>query len=166
MSPLLFFQNKESNPKLSRDISVGIATSYEFNCWSSIPGSDKEFVSLLHSDQTGSGTHRAYYKLGTGIFCPGGKTGLGMKLAVTSVWCRRSTVVELYLHSPPHVFMARCLIKHMHNFSSIFVFNKNVSHKTRKEDTAWETGLEEWMVLNCISDKQSLSVMSALNWLW
>jgi hypothetical protein len=35
----------------------------------------------------------------------------------------------------------------MYNFSSTFEFNKNVSHKTEKEEIAWETGLDEWMVL-------------------
>jgi hypothetical protein len=62
----------------------------------SIPRRDEECF-LLHSIQTGSGPHPASYPVGAESSFPWVKSGLGLQYAI-------------YTSTPPHVFMAWCLI--------------------------------------------------------
>jgi hypothetical protein len=58
--------------------------------------------SLLHNVQTGSGTHPASYPIGTVCSFSGGKaaSGRGVNLTTHLHLVPRSSMVELYLHSP------------------------------------------------------------------
>jgi hypothetical protein len=57
---------------MSRVSSVGIPMGYRLDARGSIPSRAK-YVSLLHSDQTGFGTHPVSYPMGTGGSFPGDK---------------------------------------------------------------------------------------------
>jgi hypothetical protein len=70
----------------------------------SIPGRRKiYFYTLIHSVQTGSGTHSASYPVGTGWLFPREVKWPGRE-ADHSPPCR-------YTSTPPYVFIAWCLIK-------------------------------------------------------
>jgi hypothetical protein len=56
--------------------------------------------SLLHRVQTCSGAHPAYYPMGTGVSFPRGCSGRGVKLTIALHLVLRSSMMELYLHSP------------------------------------------------------------------
>jgi hypothetical protein len=73
----------------------------------SIRGTSKKFF-LLKRVHIVSEAHTASYSMGTG-----GKTaGFPFSADVMNNWSHTST--------PPHVFMAWCLIKHSHNFTVTF----------------------------------------------
>jgi hypothetical protein len=55
--------------------------------------------SLLHSVQTGSGTHPGSYPIGIGIPSPEDKAAGGVKLTTHLHLVPRSRKMELYLHS-------------------------------------------------------------------
>jgi hypothetical protein len=76
-----------------RVITVGIMKDHGLEGRSSIPGKGKTF-SLLHSVQSGSGTHSASYPVGTGD-----KEGRAVK-PTTYLHLVMSIMAELYLHSP------------------------------------------------------------------
>jgi hypothetical protein len=71
---------------MSRDSPVGIDMGYGLDGRDSIPVQAKDF-SLLHSVQTGSGTHPASYAMGTGGCFPGVETSN----AVRNTWSCTST---------------------------------------------------------------------------
>jgi hypothetical protein len=56
--------------------------------------------SVLHSVQSGSGAHPAFYPVGSGCSIPSGKIVRGVKLTTLLRLVPRSRMVELYLHSP------------------------------------------------------------------
>jgi hypothetical protein len=56
----------------SQDRTRGIAMGYGLAGLGSIPGSVR-FFSLLHTIQTSSGAHPAFYPVGTGGYLPQGK---------------------------------------------------------------------------------------------
>jgi hypothetical protein len=61
-----------TNVILSRNNSIGIATGYSLDGQGSIPGSNRDF-SLFRRVQTDSGTHPAFYPMGTGGCFPRGR---------------------------------------------------------------------------------------------
>jgi hypothetical protein len=103
----------EFNYSLSSSVSttMGCTTGVKF------PTGGRNFP-LLHSVQTGTGARPVYKTLITrSCFAPDG-SGLSVKLTSHLYLIWRLIMVELYLHPPPHVFMAWCyLIKHRDNFN-------------------------------------------------
>jgi hypothetical protein len=80
---------------MSRDSSVGIATSYELDGRGSIPGKGKDF-SLFHKVQTALEPHYAVGIRGS----TQGYSGRGVKLTTHLHLVPRSRMMQLYLYSP------------------------------------------------------------------
>jgi hypothetical protein len=68
----------------------------------------RQYLSLLHSIQAGSGAHPASCRIGTRCSFLGGKAGGGVKLnhssPFTSIWCRIQEGWS-YTSIPPYIFM-------------------------------------------------------------
>jgi hypothetical protein len=69
---------------------------------------------LLYSVKTGSGTHPASYRVGTGGSFHGDRTAGTWSWPLTSIWWRGQERMQLYLHLPIRLF-AWGLIKHRDN---------------------------------------------------
>jgi len=52
-----------------------------------------------------------HFKMGSGVYFPWGKSGLGVNLT-TALSSAEVKNAWSYASTPPHVFMAWCLIKH------------------------------------------------------
>jgi hypothetical protein len=108
---------------MSRDSTVGIATGWTAGV--RFPARARD-ISLLHSVHTSSEAHPASYPVGTGgsftgVKRPGREADHSPQSSVA-----RSTVLELYLYQPPHVFIAWCLIIRRNSFTILpFTYGQN-----------------------------------------
>jgi hypothetical protein len=93
----------------SQDSSVSIVTPYGMDGGGNdvvfLPGT-RDF-SLLHSVQTGSESHPAFFPIGNGACFPGGKADGGVQLTTQFHLMSRLTIPTP--PTSPHVFMALCL---------------------------------------------------------
>jgi hypothetical protein len=96
-----------------------------------------ENFSLHHRVQTGCGTHPASYPMGTrGSVFPGVKRPV--REANHSPPCSAEAKNEWsYTSTPQYVFVARCLVKHRDNFTSIFYLYPVVLNLTRVFKLSW-----------------------------
>jgi hypothetical protein len=62
----------------------------------------EEYLSFFYSIQTSCGTYPASYPMGNGVLSPEVKWPVGMKLTSHFNLVQRSSIVEVYLHSPIH----------------------------------------------------------------
>jgi hypothetical protein len=88
--------------------AVGIEMGYELHGRGSIPGRAKDFL-LLHSVNTGSETHPASYTMGIGGPSPEVKRQ-GRETDHSSPSGTEVKNGGVNTSTPPHVFMAWCLI--------------------------------------------------------
>jgi hypothetical protein len=95
----------------SRDSSVGIEMGYILNGRGSISSRSRIIFFLIHSVQTGSGTHPASCPMGIRDYYPGDKTARPWSWPLISIWCRWQDW-RSYASTLPYVFMAWCLINY------------------------------------------------------